>query len=73
LRLVERGIDCRYELDAEPELRALRREHALHLTELASHQALVRIWNRAQKHRQRLRRKLMNAAQFVDWLATTAR
>jgi Fe-S-cluster containining protein len=68
LRLLARGVDCRYELDGEPARDELARTHATARAELAAYQARIARWNRDQKRRQRLLRRPLGAAELCAWL-----
>ncbi len=68
LTLVPRGVDCRYELDAEMPLAEIRDAELAEQRELAQYQALVARFNRAQKHRTRLGRRAADARELFAFL-----
>lgn len=69
LRLMRDGVDCRHELDAVAERAAIRQDHRSLAAELRRYQRLVLDFNRLQRRRRRLSRRLLGAGAFLDFVA----
>lgn len=68
LRVLTAGVDCRYTLDGEVPLSALRQDDAELKRELCDFHQLLERWNRAQLRRRRLMRRLLGAEEFLATL-----
>ncbi|HEY3254294.1 MAG TPA: YkgJ family cysteine cluster protein, partial [Polyangiaceae bacterium] len=67
LRLLE-GTDCDYARDGQNDPHALRVADQLRWAEHRSYLVLISRWNRVQRHRSRLGRKLGGAVEFLSFL-----
>ncbi len=67
LKLID-ATDCKYELNGENDIAAIKELHAKHASTTLSYQAKVAKWNERQAERKKSGRKAQSAADFFEFL-----